>query len=64
MGGLIVNGVTFVEKEVMKLSREAFIEQNINVFWKELPRKKREDRLNIVYDKIIGKKMVKGVADE
>lgn len=50
------NGVTFIEPEVVKLTLDEFVAQNIDVFWKDLPKEKREARLVSVYNRIIGKK--------
>ncbi len=54
------NGVTFIDDEVVKLTLEAFILQNIDVFWKELSVEKRRARLVSIYDRIVGKKVYSG----
>lgn len=48
-----VNGVTFVESEVVKLTKDEFVAMHIDVFWLGLPKDKRKTRLSSVYDRII-----------
>lgn len=55
-----VNGVTFIDQEAVKLTQEEFINQNINVFWQDIPREKRRLRLVSVYNRIVGKKVDSG----
>jgi len=48
-----INGVTFIESEVVKLSLDEFVAQNIDVFWKDISRERRKSRLVSVYNRII-----------
>lgn len=48
-----INGVTFIESEVVKLSLDEFVAQNIDVFWKDIPRERRKSRLVSVYNRIV-----------
>ena len=48
-----INGVTFIESEVAKLSLDEFVAQNIDVFWKDISRERRKSRLVSVYNRII-----------
>lgn len=50
-----INGVTFIESEVAKLSLDEFVAQNIDVFWKDISRERRKSRLVSVYNRIINK---------
>ena len=49
MGTMRINGVTFIESEVVKLSLDEFVAQNIDVFWKDISRERRKSRLVSVY---------------
>lgn len=42
MGTMRINGVTFIESEVVKLSLDEFVAQNIDVFWKDISRERRK----------------------
>lgn len=53
MGTMRINGVTFIESEVAKLSLDEFVAQNIDVFWKDISRERRKSRLVSVYNRII-----------
>lgn len=53
MGIMRINGVTFIESEVVKLSLDEFVAQNIDVFWKDISRERRKSRLVSVYNRII-----------
>lgn len=50
-----VNGVTFIDSEVVKLSLDEFVAQNIDVFWKDISRERRKSRLVSVYNRIVNK---------
>lgn len=63
MGVMKANGVTFIESEVVKLSLEEFISQNIDAFWPHIPKDKRRSRLVSVYSRIINKDNLGGGGD-
>lgn len=50
-----VNGVTFIDSEVVKLSLDEFVAQNIDVFWQDISRERRKSRLVSVYNRIVNK---------
>lgn len=58
-----VNGVTFIDSEVVKLSLDEFVAQNIDVFWKDIFRERRKSRLVSVYNRIVNKSNSGGGGD-
>ena len=58
-----INGVTFIESEVVKLSLDEFVAQNIDVFWKDISRERRKSRLVAVYNRIINNSNLGGGGD-
>lgn len=54
---MTVNGVTFIDDEVKKLTPEEFVAQNIDVFWQDISYDKRRLRLVSVYNRITGKRI-------
>lgn len=58
-----VNGVTFIDSEVVKLSLDEFVAQNIDVFWKDISRERRKSRLVSVYNIIVNKSNSGGGGD-
>ncbi len=58
-----VNGVTFIDSEVVKLSLDEFVAQNIDVFWKDISRERRKSRLVSVYNRIVNKSNSGGGGD-
>lgn len=63
MGTMRINGVTFIESEVVKLSLDEFVAQNIDVFWKDISRERRKSRLVSVYNRIINNGNLGGGGD-
>ena len=63
MGTMRINGVTFIESEVAKLSLDEFVAQNIDVFWKDISRERRKSRLVSVYNRIINNSNLGGGGD-
>ena len=61
MGTMRINGVTFIESEVAKLSLDEFVAQNI--FWKDISRERRKSRLVSVYNRIINNSNLGGGGD-
>ena len=53
---MIYEGVTFVETEVKKMSKEVFIKKHADFFWPGKDKKTRKKMLADVYQRIIGKK--------
>jgi hypothetical protein len=58
-----VNGVTFIDSEVVKLSLDEFVAQNIDVFWQDISRERRKSRLVSVYNRIVNKSNSGGGGD-
>lgn len=58
-----VNGVTFIDSEVVKLSLDEFVAQNIDVFWKDISRERCKSRLVSVYNRIVNKSNSGGGGD-
>lgn len=58
-----VNGVTFIDSEVVKLSMDEFVAQNIDVFWQDISRERRKSRLVSVYNRIVNKSNSGGGGD-
>lgn len=52
---MIYEGVTFVETEVKKMSKEVFIKKH-DIFWPRKDKETRKKMLADVYQRIIGKK--------
>lgn len=50
MNELIFEGVTFIESECVKMSREEFIEQHVDVFWTDRKDATRRKMLGKAYD--------------
>lgn len=50
---MIVDGVNFIDSEVAKMSRDSFIKKHIGVFWQDISEKKRQKKLEFVYDTIV-----------
>ena len=49
-------GVTFVEDAVKSMTKAAFIEKHIDVFWQDRNESDRKQMLSDVYDTITAKK--------
>lgn len=58
-----VNGVTFIESEVVKFTLDEFVAQNIDVFWPDISKERRRSRLVSVYNRIINKSNSGGGGD-
>ena len=51
---MVVNGVTFIEREIKKLTEDEFIRQCIDIHWQSESVAVRRKRLKKVYQLIIG----------
>ncbi len=51
---MTLEGVTFVERAVVQMSRQEFIDRHVEVFWLDRPREVRERMLSDAYDLIQG----------
>jgi hypothetical protein len=51
---MVVNGVTFIEKEIKKLTEEEFIRQCIDLHWEKESKAVRKKRLKMIYQRING----------
>lgn len=57
---MTVDGVTFVEEECKKMSKEVFIAHHIDNFWQDRDEETREKMLAEVYSRMVGNKPAKG----
>ena len=51
---MVVNGVTFIEREIRKLTEKEFIRQCLDVHWTNESKEVRKKRLHKVYRLING----------
>lgn len=50
---MIVDGVTFIENEVSKMTKKDFVATHINVFWLDRSEKDRQKMLSDTYEIIV-----------
>lgn len=50
---MVVNGVTFIEKEIKKLTEKEFIRQCL-IHWPDESKEVKRRRLKMIYQRIIG----------
>lgn len=50
-----VDGVLFIDHEVLKLDKNEFVESHKHAVFADLPSKEREKKLADIYDRISGK---------
>lgn len=51
---MVVNGVTFIEREIKKLTEKEFIRQCIDLHWLDESKEVRRKRLKMIYQRING----------
>ena len=51
---MVVNGVTFIEREVKKLSEKEFIRICVGLYWQDESKRTRISRLKYVFNLING----------
>ena len=51
---MVVNGVTFIERQIKKLTEDEFVKRCINVHWQEESKEVRLARLRKIYRLING----------
>lgn len=56
---MIVEGVTFIEHEIRKMSKSDFIRIHMPVFWQDRNESDRRKMLSDTYDLIVGEKKEK-----
>ena len=61
---MTVEGVTFIEEEVVKWKRKDFIDAHKRIFFQDREEMKREEMLADIYDRISRKNKGKPVEDE